>query len=106
MSKDNTEKLYSEFEKLLKEGNDADLKVFLRDNLEKFPEELQNKITVLLLKKALQDVVKEKGSDENAIKRFQRAGIATLKKLENIGEELENKKEELLVQESLNKSKN
>jgi hypothetical protein len=42
--------LYKEFEELLNQGNEKDLELFLRDNLKKFPEKVQNKITVVLLK--------------------------------------------------------
>jgi hypothetical protein len=94
-----SKKLYKEFEELLNQGNEKDLELFLRDNLKKFPEKVQNKITVVLLKRTLEKVIEE---DNNSIRRFQENGITTLKKLEKMKLYLKDREDELLAKESLN----
>ncbi len=98
MMSDQNKKLYNDFDKLLKNGDEVSLENFLRNNFGKFSEDLKNEITVILLKRALEKIATE---DENAIQRFQRVGLDTLKRLEEIKKYLENKKKELKIKKSL-----
>lgn len=94
-------KLYKEFEELLKADNEKDLEAFLGEKFDKLSEKYQDKVTLSLLKKTL-DKANSDQEKESSLEKFQAEGIKTLKKLENLKKQVEDKKKELELKESLN----
>jgi len=97
-----SKKLYKEFEELLNQGNEGKLEVFLNKNFNKLSDKFQDKVAVVLLKNALTKSIEDNIEENNAIKRFQIEGVKTLRKLENLKKQVQDKKSELKLKESLN----
>lgn len=102
----NPKKLYKKFEEALNSGSEGELETFLREKYSKLPKDMQDQVTIILLKKALEEAISKDKKDQSAIERFQENGLKTLKKLERMKEILKDRKKELSLKESLNNSKN
>lgn len=95
-----TDKLYQEFEKILKKGNKEEMKKFLRKNYLKFPQDIQNKIIYIFFAKSLNKIAEEK---ESRINKTQEEGIRVIKEMEELKTRIKERIKTLNIREKLSR---
>lgn len=91
--------LYNEFMVYAEKGDEAGAKQFLLDNFNKFPEELQDKLTFVFFEEALaSEAEKVRGVAE-----IQKEGLEAMSQLEKMKKSLEEQIKVLDIKEDLDK---
>ncbi len=91
--------LYNEFMAYVEKGDEQGARSFLIDNLQKFPEEIQDKLTFAFFEEALLD--ETKGIKDVA--EIQKQGLEALSQIEKARKILEDKKKIEDLRNSLTK---
>jgi hypothetical protein len=84
---DTFEGLYNEFLSFVNKGDEAGARNFLVENLQKFPEEVQDKLTFAFFEEALTDEAKK---DEGVVK-MQKEGLEAISQIDKAKKILEEK---------------
>ena len=84
---DTFEGLYNEFLGLVNKGDEAGARNFLIENLQKFPEEVQDKLTFAFFEEALTDEAKK----NEGIAKMQKEGLEAISQIDKAKKILEEK---------------
>jgi hypothetical protein len=90
--------LHKKFKNLVDNRKFKEAKIFLSENILKFPEEQQRKIRLFLFEDSLRESLR---SDDKVITQFQIQGLKLSSDLEDIDKSLDEKLETIKIQKSI-----